>query len=1114
MTLNLYRFNKSKSYNRTRQLIKIFLKNLNNPKFIDRIMPIMVLLLISQMFLFTFSCVKTSQSAFRYNIKVREKAGEIYQIFQSSETSIQVLSDTVKQAYDSKQINNSNYNEKFLSKRADLVKAIINEIPSVQSVWLRINNNLPSSEVWYFKNNGKILLCKKNVFDVHKGLRKHTTKNHYCNEEKGIITVSSPIYQKQKLIGFVGVNISIKSLESSIIGIQKQFTGSDVFLLNDANKPLVLCFDDATRQKVENMSFMRNYIKKVSNKDNIVVYQERWGQNTALIFKMKNGYKIVMSCPNKFIYKNNTRILEAIYLLLAVIFLLATIYLYNKKKMIILNKQLEDGISTQKIILNSSPMGIAIKNTQGKYIDCNEKFAKMLNVTPGQVIGQDDYAFSDKETADSIMAKDDYVKLKKVAIHEEDWFVNKIGQRFLLDNYRIPLFNSDNELIGLLITVNDVTKRREEQEYLRHAKEVAEKATEMKSSFLANMSHEIRTPLNGVLGFLQLLETTELSDVQKEFVGNAQKSSEILLNIINEVLDISKIEAGKMSIDSTSFNIRSAVEDVVTIATSNEKAEGININALIRSDVPQRVLGDPSRIKQILTNLIGNAVKFTKQGEVVVYVNKIKETEDEVAVCFKVKDTGIGIPKDKLESIFGAFIQADASTTRNFGGTGLGLAISKKLANLMNGDIEVISEVGKGSTFMLTLTFKKDLSSSLTTDSLTKNLNGITVLVIDDKSTDKKIIAHYINDANGFVIESSSINQAIEILKNKENNISVVLIDSKIQKTINFDFKDYIKKEFDCEIPLILYTSLTKRGDAILAKQKGFTGYLTKPIKKQELLEGIAIAVNGQKQTLENKFISKHLIKEAKFDSQSKILVVEDSELNIKLILNIFKNANLNCDIAINGREAIESFIARDYDIILMDCELPEMDGYEATKQIRIIEADKKHTPIIAMTANVLNEDKEKCYQAGMDDYLSKPININQLFEILGKYIKVIEKSDENFIKEEEKIIDIINKIVEELSFSKEEACDIFNRYLEMFPQTIINIQNELNIENYENIYQLVHKLKGASANLRVSKIVQICDELYVGIRSQDKESCQMKLDEMNNYFEILTVSFKTQMYY
>lgn len=1094
-------------------MIKAFLKNLNNVKFIDKTMPIMVIFLISQMFLFTFSCVKTSQSAFRYNIKVREKAGEIYQVFQSSETDIKVFAKTIQQSYDARQINNPEYNKNYLIKKEELIKAILTEVPSSKSVWLRINNNLPFSYLCLTKNNGKILPYKADTFLINKGLKAKTENKIYCNNGKGVISISSPIYQKGKLIGFVGVDISIKSLDSSLSNIQKQFSGSDVFLLNQRNEPLVLCFADDAKQKVENLEFLKNYIKKVSNKDDIVVYQERWGRNTALIFKMKNNYKMVMSCPNAFIYKGNTRLLEAVYLFLAVLFLLGIIYLYNKKKMIILNKQLEDGLSTQKIILNSSPMGIAIKNIQGIYVDCNNKFAQMLSSSAHEIIGKDDYPFFDKETADSIIAKDNYVKAKAEAIHEEDWSLDKSGKKFLFEKYRIPLFNSDNELMGLLITVSDITKKREEQEYLKNAKEVAEKATEMKSSFLANMSHEIRTPLNGVLGFLQLLETTELSDVQKEFVGNAQKSSEILLNIINEILDISKIEAGKMSIDSTSFNIRSAVEDVTTIATSNEKAEGININALIRSDVPQRVLGDPSRIKQILTNLIGNAVKFTKQGEVVVYVNKVQETDDEVIVCFKVKDTGIGIPKEKLESIFGAFIQADASTTRNFGGTGLGLAISKRLAMLMNGDIEVVSDVGKGSTFTLTVPFKKDLSSSLSTDNLTKNLNGITVLVVDDKPTDLKIISHYINDANGFVIDVNSIEQAIEVLRRKESNIAVVLIDSKIQKTIDFDLNEFIRNEYQKEIPLILYTSLTKKGDAILAKQKGFTGYLTKPIKKHELLEGIAIAVNGQKQSMENKFISKHLIKETKFDSQARILVVEDSELNIKLILNIFKNANLHCDIAVNGKEAIESFNLRDYDIILMDCELPEMDGYEATKEIRVLEGEIKHTPIIAMTANVLNEDKEKCYQAGMDDYLSKPININQLFEILSKYIKIENQQKAVIKKGDEKIEDIVKKIIEELSFSKEAACDLFDRYLEMFPQSILDMQNELNVQNYDMLYQLAHKLKGSSANLRVSRIDQICEELYIGIKNKDQKFCQIKLDEMKKYFEVLTISINPQIY-
>lgn len=1089
-------------------------KNLNNPKFIDRILPFLIIILIALMFLFTFSCVKTSQSAFRYNIKVREKANEIYQVFQLSESNIKVLSSTIEQSYDLNKINDFNYNKYYASENQKLIKAIAVEIPASQGAWYVIKNNLSDSYVYYIKKNGKLVLSNEDIFNRYNEIKKYPTTKHYYNNEKDIITISEPIYKNNILIGFVGVDISIKSLMTTLNNIQREFSGSDVFLLNEKNKPLIMCFAKSKKPGEKNIKLLKNYAQNPSLQDDIVVYQERWGSNTALILQMKNGYKMVMSCPNMVIYKGNSRLYEAIYLFLTVLFLFLIIFLYNKKKIIIINKQLEDGLSTQKIILNSSPMGIAIKNTQGLYVDCNEKYAIMMNAPYEEIIGKDDYSLFDRAVADAFIAKDNYVKFKNAALHEEDWFTNSAGQKLLLEKYRIPLFSSDNELMGILITVRDVTKRREEQESLRKAKDAAEKATEMKSSFLANMSHEIRTPLNGVLGFLQLLDSTDLSEIQKEFVNNAQKSSELLLTIINEILDISKIEAGKMSIDSTSFNIRSAVEDVTTIASSNEKAAGININSLIRSDVPQRVLGDPGRVKQILTNLMGNAVKFTQQGEVIIYVNKLAETKEDVTVCFKVKDTGIGIPKDKLDSIFGAFIQADASTTRNFGGTGLGLAISKKLAMLMNGDIDVLSEVGEGSTFTLTLKFKKDLSSSLTTNNLSKNLNGISILVIDDKPTDLKIISHYINDANGIVVEADTIESAINVIKQKDENISVILIDSKIHVGLNFDLNEVIKKEYKKEIPMILYTSLTKRGDAILSKQKGFAGYLTKPIKKHELLEGIAIAVNGVKNNLENKFISKHLIKETKFDSKAKILVVEDSELNIKLILNIFKNANLNCDIAVNGKDAIEAFKSNRYDIILMDCELPEMDGYQATQNIRMIEGNLKHVPIIAMTANVLNEDKEKCYQAGMDDYLSKPINIKDFYDKLSKYIKLETEADKDSEFKEETSEEIIKKIMLDLDFSREEAYEIFSKYLEVMPQNISELQNGLNNENFDIIFQVVHKVKGSSANLRVDGMVYICDGMNFAIEKADLDMFQNKLDEMKNYYGVLMSSTSPEIYY
>lgn len=1087
-------------------MLRKILKSLDNPKFIDKVIPFLVVILIALMFLFTFSCVKTSQSAFRYNIKVREKAGEIYHIFESSESNLGVFADTIEQSYNAKNINNIAYNKTYLKNNQEYLKAVIAGIPEAQSAWFTVNSN-PASSISYIKKYNKILASQKGIMNIHNFTKsKLENKNHYASTKDKVI-IFKPIYKSGKLVGIVGVDISLKSIIFNLNNMQKDFLGSDIFLLNEHNSPIVKCFAKPRKENEKNVKVIKNYIEKASNRDDVIVYQERLGQSTALVFKMKNGFKMIMSCPNNVIYKGNTRLFEALYLFLAVLFLFLTIFLYNKKKIIILNKQLETGLFTQKIILNSSPMGIAIKNTQGVYVDCNEKYAQILNVFYEDIIGKDDHALFDKKTADVALNSDNSAKAKNEATLEEEWLVDKSGKKLLLEKYRIPLFNSDNEIMGILITVSDITKRKEEQDSLKNAKDAAEKATEMKSNFLANMSHEIRTPLNGVLGFLQLLENTDLSNIQKEFVNNAQKSSELLLNIINEILDISKIEAGRMTIDSTSFNIRSAVEDVTTIAISNDKSAGLNINALIRSDVPHRVLGDPGRVKQILTNLMGNAIKFTKKGEVIIYVNKVSETDTEVTVSFKVKDTGIGIPQEKLDYIFGAFVQADASTTRNFGGTGLGLAISRKLTNLMGGNIDVVSEVNVGSTFTLTLPFKKDLNSSLTTDNLSKNLNGKTIMVIDDKPTDIKIISHYVNDANGIVIEANMVEQALEILKLKKDKISVILIDSKLQTGIDFDLQEEVKKAYGEEVPMILYTSLSKRGDALLSKQKGFTGYLTKPIKKHELLDGIAIAINGVRNDMENKFISKHLIKETKFDSKAKILVVEDSELNIKLILNIFKNANLSCDVAVNGREAIESFKSGRYDIILMDCELPEIDGYEATQAIRELESKSEHIPIIAMTANVLNEDKQKCYDAGMDDYLCKPINIKEFYDKLAKYINVesANGSEEESFSEEDSIV-IIKTIMQDLEFSLEEANEMLSKYLEIMPKKIHELQQELNNENFFDMSQIVHKIKGSSANLRINKMVQICEELNSGIEHINKEQCQQNIEKMNKYLDILVL--------
>ncbi len=765
----------------------------------------------------------------------------------------------------------------------------------------------------------------------------------------------------------------------------------------------------------------------------------------------------------------------------------------------------------------------------------NDAMVRVTGYSPEEAIGKECYFFAIEPCAThcGLYSAD----VPKPVIQKECSILHKDGSRRIISKNVEVMKDLEGNVIGGIESFEDITERKaselkllefsstmeQKNAELAAALIAAQEATVAKSQFLATMSHEIRTPMNGVIGMTGLLLDTELNSEQRQFADIIRKSGENLMDIINEILDFSKIEAGKLTLEEMPFDLRTTLEDTTEMLVSRTSEKGIELTCLVDSAVPIEITGDPGRLRQILLNLAGNSIKFTSKGEISIRAELVSKNGESALVKFSVRDTGIGIPANRVNAIFEPFTQVDGSTTRKYGGTGLGLAICKELVKMMGGEIGVESQEGKGSTFWFTICFKLSGQSSVQIPSFAP-ISGINIIVVDDNDTNRQLIITLLSGWGCQYATAPDGETAFAMLKEAKSEghpFRIALLDHQMPGMDGMTLAALVKKDPEIsDTLLVMLTSLGSRGDAAALKQSGFSAYLTKPIRQQQLHDCLSLIIGSENASEPGwqgpeTLITRHSLKEAKKRS-ARILLAEDNIVNQAVAISMLNKLGYKTDVVANGLEALEALTRIPYDLVLMDCQMPEMDGFEATAAIRDASSTviNHGVPIVAMTANAMKGDRDRCLESGMDDYLTKPVKKENLAMVLDKWLSTLVKpitTDEN-----DRTGDIsVGTTDETLVFNEAEMLERCDNIPELvteilalamadLPRRVDQLKQAVKEEDRKAIRDAAHTLKGMAANLSAPPLLNAATEMQNSAESAQFSTILVLLE---------TISVETQRF-